>query len=575
MALAAASDASTISVRETLDMLDGPFSAMAEGVSQDLYALWLGSGISFGRVPGLRQVVEQVLRFLQQQVDLGDPNCRFRSALWAVLDLTNLSTEERARTDIELPVEDWPDLPAFTGRLVNNYARMLDVSVDGEESDFLLWAGIDVSRTYANPSTSPDAEHLCLAMLAAEGVISDIASANWDGLVEKAISELGNGAALTVLVRSEDTRGVQEKSRLYKFHGCAVRARDDAANYRNKLVARQSQINGWAYALENAVIVDRLVLLATTKRTLMIGLSAQDSNIQGVFAKAQARMEWPWPSPELAYVFSENELGVDQNGLLQNVYRDAYSAANRNTIIQQALLKAYAKPLLVALVLHVLCTKLSALASKAPGALNDAGRKEISAGIVALRNAVGELAEDLGHEPFVRELIAQSERALSLFRNGRAPTPGSSYYYPLSRETVNATLNDPNLPALGLREMGVGVGLVGMGLQTGHWLLKSIDRANTKSGALCVKTTAHETHLFFAANSHAAQCLYNNGHVTEDDNAVIVHSLEKLTTLPRSPRGALGRTGKMVLREVSITELMSESDDAVALFKRFREETAL
>lgn len=36
MTLAAGPDASTISVRATLDMLDGPFSAMAKGVSQDL-----------------------------------------------------------------------------------------------------------------------------------------------------------------------------------------------------------------------------------------------------------------------------------------------------------------------------------------------------------------------------------------------------------------------------------------------------------------------------------------------------------------------------------------------------------
>jgi hypothetical protein len=207
--------------------------------------------------------------------------------------------------------------------------------------------------------------------------------------------------------------------------------------------------------------------------------------------------------------------------------------------------------------------------------LNETGRKEISAGIVALRNVVGELVENVGHEPFVRELIAQSEKALSLFRDGRVPAPGSRTYYPLSRETVNTTLNDPNLPASGLREMGVGVGLVGMGLRAGQWSLRSTDRADTKSGALCLATTAREAHLFFAANSHAALRLYNNGHVAEDDNAVIVHSLEKLTTLPRSSRGALGRTGKMVLREVSITELMSESVDAATLFKRFREEAAL
>jgi hypothetical protein len=207
--------------------------------------------------------------------------------------------------------------------------------------------------------------------------------------------------------------------------------------------------------------------------------------------------------------------------------------------------------------------------------LNAVGRKEISDGIVALRNVVSELVEDVGHELFVRELIAQSERALSLFRNGRAPAPDSRSYYPLSRETVNTTLSDPNLPALGLREMGVGVGLVGIGLRTGHWSLRSTDRADTKSGALCLETTARVAQLFFAANSHAVHRLHCNGHLAADDNAVIVHSLEIPPMLPRSPRSALGRTGKMALREVSITELMGESEDVAALFKRFREETAL
>lgn len=575
MALAADPDANTISVRETLDLLDGPFSAMSEGVSQDLYAMWLGSGISFGRVPGLMKVIDRVLRFLQQQVVLGDSDCRFRIALWAVLDLTNLTVEERTRTNLDLPVDDWPDLHAFTVRLINNYARMLDVSVDGEESDFLLWRGIDVRGIYANLSTTPDAEHLCLALLAVEGVVSDIASANWDGLIEKAISELGNGAALSVLVRPEDTRGTQKRSRLYKFHGCAIRARDDAANYRNKLIASHSQINRWASAPENAVIANQLIQLATSKRTLMIGLSAQDGNIQGVFASAQARMEWPWPSPDLAYVFSENKLGVDQLGLLQNVYRATDIASNRDAIYQEALLKAYAKPLLVSLVLHVLCNKLIVFASSAPGILNEVGRQEIGAGIVAIRNAVSEFVEDLGHEPFVRELIAQCERALLLFHEGQTPSYGSRSYYPLSQDTVYNTLTDPNLRSTGLREMGVGVGLVGIGLRDCHWSLRSANRTNIKSGTLFVATTVREAHLFFVTNSHVAQLLFNNGYVAVNDDAVIVHSLKIPPKLPRSPRRAPGRTGKKVLREVSITELMNESVDADALFKRFREETAL
>ncbi|HEX2531870.1 MAG TPA: hypothetical protein VHK70_10445, partial [Burkholderiaceae bacterium] len=135
---------------------------MAKGVSEDHYALWLGSGISFNRVPGLRLVVEQVLRFLQQQVVHGDPDCRFRRALEKIRGLAGLSDDEKARNDVDQPIEDWPDLPTINERLVNNYARMLDITVDGEEDDYLLWEGVDVAGTYADPAVVPDAEHFCI-----------------------------------------------------------------------------------------------------------------------------------------------------------------------------------------------------------------------------------------------------------------------------------------------------------------------------------------------------------------------------------------------------------------------------
>jgi hypothetical protein len=567
--------AAKITVRDTIDLLDGPFVAMAKGVSNDNYALWLGSGISFSRMPGLKLVVQKVLRFLQEHVVHGDADCRFRRALNSVLLLATPSADEIARTDLELSIDTWPDLDLFSQRLVSNYARVLDVTVDGEESDFLLWSGVDITKIYADPLIAPDSEHLCIALLAMEGAASDIASANWDGLIEKAAAELSPGPSLTVLVRAEDTRGAPPGPRLYKFHGCAVKAKNDPPNYRPKLVAQQSQINGWAAKADNVVIANRLIDIATTKRTLMMGLSAQDSNIQGVFVQAQDRMGWPWPSPDLAYVFSENQLGIDQLGLLKNVYPTAYTAANRNAIYQEALIQAFAKPLLVALVLHVLATKLSALASQAPGKLNVAGRVEIDRGICILRNFISEHVETIGHEPFVRELVSQSERTMAFFRDGHEPPVGSLSYKPLSAATVDVTLRDAGVAASGLREMGVGIGLLGLGLSNGNWIVLPSDRSDSRSGALCVEAATGRSRLFFASNSHVALRLYTNGHLADDDNTVVVHSMEIPLPQPRSPRGAFGRTGKPGLRHVSVADLMDTCVDAASLLERFREETAL
>jgi hypothetical protein len=86
---------------------------------------------------------------------------------------------------------------------------------------------------------------------------------------------------------------------------------------------------------------------------------------------------------------------------------------------------------------------------------------------------------------------------------------------------------------------------------------------------------AGRTNLFFVANSHAALRLRVCGHIADNDHAVVVHSLEIPTTLPRSPRSAPGRTGMQALREVSIKELMEGSANASGLLERFREETAL
>ena len=71
---------------------------------------------------------------------------------------------------------------------------------------------------------------------------------------------------------------------------------------------------------QNAALVNRLIDVIATKPTLMMGLSAQDANIQTIFAAAEARLAWPWPGDRPSYVFSEDRLGADQQSLLRNVY---------------------------------------------------------------------------------------------------------------------------------------------------------------------------------------------------------------------------------------------------------------
>jgi hypothetical protein len=63
--------AATITVRQTLALLDGEHRGLADGVANGRYAFWLGSGISRGRVPDLEILVEKVLEFLRAGISPG------------------------------------------------------------------------------------------------------------------------------------------------------------------------------------------------------------------------------------------------------------------------------------------------------------------------------------------------------------------------------------------------------------------------------------------------------------------------------------------------------------------------
>lgn len=567
-------DASTITVPETLALLDGQFASVARGVAEDRYVLWLGSGISFGRVDGLRQVIARVLEFLRARTIPGDPACRFGRALRAALDLAPITPEEDARVDLTQPFATWPDSNHIVARLCNNYARLLDINVQGEPEDYLLWEAVELRATFADPAKPPDVEHLCLTILVLEGACSDLASANWDGLIEGAIATMTGGQpALSVCARPEDLRNPAPRGRLIKFHGCAVLATQNEAAYRPFLVARQSQINGWAAWPENAAVRARLVDLVATKPTLMIGLSAQDANIQALFAQAAVQMPWRWPGNPPSYVFSANELGGDQQGLLQNVYRQDITPANRQQIIDEARIQAYAKPLLLALVLHLLCSKLRALVDLAPGAIPVADRQSLQDGVIALRDLVaGSVAPD--PLAFINAFIDQWGRSLHLIRNGSL-NHAAGRYQPLTVESIANIGADPGLPASGLRETAVAAGLIGYGVSRGDWQVVAPASTAVRDGMFRLHAPSGEAKVFLTSGPISALQLKQDGHVVDNDEPIVIHGHKLVPAMARSPRAAPGRTGRRGVREVSLASLLESSATLDEIFQRFRMELAI
>lgn len=567
-------NAATITVPETLVLLDGPCASVARGIAEDRYVLWLGSGISFGRVDGLRQVIARVLEFLRGRTNPADPACRFGRALRAALDLAPTTPAENARLDLTQPFATWPDQNEIVGRLCNNYARLLDINVEGEPEDYLLWEAVDVRATFADPTKPPDVEHLCLAILVLEGACSDVASANWDGLIEGSIAALTGGQpALSVCARPEDLRDPAARGRLIKFHGCAVRAAENETAYRPYLVARQSQINGWIVRPENAVLRGRLVNLVATKPTLMIGLSAQDANIQALFAEAAVQMPWQWPANPPSYVFSANELGGDQQGLLQNVYRNYLTPANRQQIHDEARIQAYAKPLLLALVLHLLCSKVRALVDLAQGAIPQADRQPLRDGVVALRD---QLAACVAPDPlaFINAFIDQWGRCLHLIRNGSL-THAVGRYQPLTVESIANISINPGLPASGMRETAVAAGVLGYGVSRSEWRVDAPASNAAGDGMFRLHGPSGEAKVFLTSGPISALQLRQDGHVVDADEPIVIHGHKLVPAMPRSPRSAPGRTGRRGVREVSIASLMESSATLDELFQRFREELAI
>lgn len=117
-----------------------PFAQCRDGRRRGPVCLLACSGISFGRVDGLKHIIARVMEFLRQQIDPANPNCPYNIALKRALGPAPVSADEWARVDLTLGFASFGRTrAAIVARLTNNYARLLDVTVAGKADDYLLW----------------------------------------------------------------------------------------------------------------------------------------------------------------------------------------------------------------------------------------------------------------------------------------------------------------------------------------------------------------------------------------------------------------------------------------------------
>jgi hypothetical protein len=377
---------------------------------------------------------------------------------------------------------------------------------------------------------------------------------------------------LVVCVRPDELQQQPGKAHLFKFHGCAVKAAADQPRYRSYLTARISQINRWIQ--DYPAMATRLVSLIASKPTLMVGLSGQDANIQSIFSEAESTVRWPWPGERPSLVFSTSEVGIDQSALLENVYRDAYTGADHEAIESSATFPAYGKPLLLALVLHVLTTKLNTLLERVLSATHDDGeRKKLKGGIIALRDKVGEGA-DADRFKFILSFIEKVGRTMGLFRTGQVPTLPTRYH-PITSSPVQELDADFAAQTSGLSEAAVAIAVLGLLSKNGVVNVNAADTTAFGAGVMKIESPVAPGKVFFAANGNAALRLRNNGFVNDSADTILIHSLEIIQPQTRSPMSAPGRIGKSRLREVSISSLIADTKTADDLVQRFRREVGV
>lgn len=558
--------------------LEGGSSDFATSFTAGDYVLWLGSGISREVVPNVQDLLVRVLEMLRANIDHTNPGCPYRIALNEALVLAGLSQGDIDVIDLAAPVASWADCQGISWRLTSRYAEVLDIPVSGQPADYLVWSGVDVPGTYADPTLEPDVEHFCVALLMLEGVVSSAVTANWDGLIEQALAALANAPdrILRVIVKGDDFRRSSRRAQLIKFHGCAVRARDDEATYRALLVARHQQISGWTERQANRVMRTHLELLYTDHPSLVIGLSLQDANMHTMIARSIEDLQRPWPQTPPAVVLAEEQLQPHHRHILQATYRSEYET-HSNEIIDSAVLGSYAKPTLLALLLWTLTDKLLVVLSGLPANpyWAEIETERLHFDIRQLRDTVA-ISADSDNRAFLTHLIDLTVLMLGVFRTGRAPASTSANYEPTSDRPIREALQNPDFPAAAFGRLAIAISLLGRGHSAGDWELlpgtiKAADGGVVRLTGPPNASTRREVRVFLVKDAFAAIALTVEGLADEHDpGTLIVLAEREPTSVVRSPRPRYGRVGATGAGRVSIEDLYAAADSADDLYAAFK-----
>ena len=447
-----------------LAQLRGEHEALAQDVADGRRFFWIGSGISRKQAPDLVELIRQTLLFLRDRAWSGvDDSADHEDALRRILasHLPHELTEYNDRG------ESW--VPGDLESTRNSYSQILGTWVDRKAtSNYLLMEAASVPSRYGDPSIEPGLDHQLLAILIAEGVLPEMASGNWDGLIERAVRKFtGNPKRLAVHVLAKDTRDTANVSWLAKFHGCAVKALENPAEYGAAIIATTGQISAWSVAPEFAHLRDPLVQKVQQFRSVVLGLSVQDSDLLNIFTSAASTHPWTWEADHPAYVFAEPRLLDAQETVLANSYSEY--GANRPEILKRSAFGEYSEALLGALVIYVVVEKLKA-ALRRNDSLSSLIIHDLEIGVDALEELVTTLTRaEVGR--LVQILTLGFSRLVEQFYGSQHFRFDGSYT-PLLDGPMSKVEQDPVVTITGANRFALMIGLFGRGRFSARWRLR-------------------------------------------------------------------------------------------------------
>ncbi|WP_146087862.1 SIR2 family protein [Rathayibacter sp. AY1D2] len=535
---------------------------LVDDVADGKRVLWLGSGISRDQVPDLVELIARVLRFLRDRAASGESDAGTHSdALLEILD--DYLAHERPR--YESDPTNWE--PLSLEALRDQYSRVLGTGVAGKPNDYLLIEGAGLPDLYGDPTLNPGPTHKLIAMLISEGVITTLASGNWDGLVEKALKEISaTNALLDVYVNVDDPRSAQGHAEIAKFHGCAVRTLNDSARYRDKIIATAAQISRLHGDVSYEHMRDHLRNITTRTRSLVLGLSVQDSDLLEIFQAAASRSPWRWEASHPAYLFAEPTVLPSQRNVLEVAYGPEFGR-DRPNILERSALGAYAGPVTAALLIEVLASKLAE-------ALRQHRNLPINTTpflIEGIRRIVLRIVLAFGRDEILLTDFLLSEYSDFLRTYFGPATIGAAKYIPFARGTKSELRTNFNTIAAGVDLLGVAVGMIGLGEKTGRWRI-SLKSGTTGSRVRLsrVGSTIETTLVVVRGAREAIAAMASDDWVRGSENMVLLQMEVGSAASARSPGGRIGRGRKIrARRELAWSAISDSAVDVDDLMTRF------